>query len=357
MADWNQGKDDYLSEDEALENAELVAEVLKDGWDKKAISAIIGNMWEESSVNPHLYEQGYGHSMQKGFGLLQWTPAMKLKDWADSNGEDWTDGEGQLARLNWEIDNDEQWVADGHSKRYGKESKFDFSFNAFRKNKDDLSVEELTEAFMWNYEGPDYEAGKSSLEGRKEFAGKVYDLDFDGETGGKIWFEFPVPDPYRITQEYKPGKHFGIDIAGENPGDTPDIQAIAKGKVSRSYKSDSYGNVVFIVHKADGKDWEAVYAHLSERKVSVGDSVNQGDTIGVMGNTGHSEGVHLHFELHQPSWKDDKADSKDPEDYLDVKFGEDYDDKDDSDDIAKRTMELMLVGALGGFVYDKFKKG
>lgn len=145
-----------------------------------------------------------------------------------------------------------------------------------------------------------------------------------GSGGGKKWFIFPVPEPYRITQEYKGSEHFGIDIAGESPGDKPDILAIADGKVVQSYVSDSYGEVLMIKHEADGKEWEGVYAHLDNgsREFEAGDDVGQGDKIGVMGETGQAEGVHLHFELHQPSWNDGKTNAVDPEDYLDVEFGE-----------------------------------
>ena len=40
-----------------------------------------------------------------------------------------------------------------------------------------------------------------------------------------------------------------------------------------------------------------MYAHLSDRYVSVGQEVSIGDTIGAMGKTGFATGVHLHFGL------------------------------------------------------------
>ena len=40
-----------------------------------------------------------------------------------------------------------------------------------------------------------------------------------------------------------------------------------------------------------------LYAHMSSRKVSVGQYVNQGDVIGITGSTGNSTGPHLHFEV------------------------------------------------------------
>jgi murein DD-endopeptidase MepM/ murein hydrolase activator NlpD len=54
-----------------------------------------------------------------------------------------------------------------------------------------------------------------------------------------------------------------------------------------------------IYHGADekGNSYVTVYAHLSEFKVKVGDSVTQGDLIGLMGNTGYSTASHLHYEV------------------------------------------------------------
>ena len=59
------------------------------------------------------------------------------------------------------------------------------------------------------------------------------------------------------------GKHYGIDIAA--PIGTP-VSAIQEGKVTKSYYSSSYGNVIFIKHG----EYEAVYAHLNKRYVVQG---------------------------------------------------------------------------------------
>ncbi|WP_244404819.1 M23 family metallopeptidase [Saccharococcus caldoxylosilyticus] len=84
-------------------------------------------------------------------------------------------------------------------------------------------------------------------------------------------------------------------------GDVP-VVAAASGTVSKSYYSDSYGNVVFIRHTINGTQYETVYAHLRSRAVSEGQTVSQGQFIGYMGNTGESFGQHLHFEIHKPYW-------------------------------------------------------
>lgn len=111
-----------------------------------------------------------------------------------------------------------------------------------------------------------------------------------------------------ITDTYgtRNGRHHGIDIAG-SLGTA--VHSVDKGVVSKSYYSSTYGHVVFIKHP---NNTETVYAHLSKRKVNVGQAVNQGEIIGKMGSTGRSSGVHLHFEVHQNEWTVNKDNSLNP---------------------------------------------
>ncbi len=52
------------------------------------------------------------------------------------------------------------------------------------------------------------------------------------------------------------------------------------------------------------------------RTVKEGDSVTQGQTIGVMGETGQAYGQHLHFEMHKGGWNINKSNAVNPLDYL-----------------------------------------
>ncbi|HFJ9450995.1 peptidase M23 [Bacillus anthracis] len=101
------------------------------------------------------------------------------------------------------------------------------------------------------------------------------------------------------------GKHYGIDIAA--PIGAP-VSAIQEGKVTKSYYSSSYGNVVFIKHG----EYEAVYAHLNKRYVVQGDYISKGEIIGEVGNTGESRGAHLHLEVHQGRWTMAKKNAMNP---------------------------------------------
>lgn len=87
--------------------------------------------------------------------------------------------------------------------------------------------------------------------------------------------------------------HSGVDLKGRT-GEP--IKATAKGKVTfAGYKGD-YGYVVMVQHK---NGYETRYAHLNRTKVRKGQSVDVGDTIGLLGSTGRSTGPHLHYEVLQ----------------------------------------------------------
>ncbi|MCG9479083.1 MAG: peptidoglycan DD-metalloendopeptidase family protein [Actinomycetia bacterium] len=85
--------------------------------------------------------------------------------------------------------------------------------------------------------------------------------------------------------------HKGLDIA--NSTGVP-VNATASGVVIYAGYHGGYGKKVMVYH---GFDYTTVYAHLSTIDVDVGDEVKQGDTIGLMGNTGNSTGPHLHYEV------------------------------------------------------------
>jgi murein DD-endopeptidase MepM/ murein hydrolase activator NlpD len=88
-----------------------------------------------------------------------------------------------------------------------------------------------------------------------------------------------------------PHFHTGLDLA------SPDtrITAAADGVVAVvGSGTTGYGNYVIIVH---GGGLVTLYGHLSLTVVKAGDTITQGQQIGVEGSTGASTGVHLHFEV------------------------------------------------------------
>ncbi|WP_078555776.1 murein hydrolase activator EnvC family protein [Bacillus alkalicellulosilyticus] len=109
--------------------------------------------------------------------------------------------------------------------------------------------------------------------------------------------------------------HAGIDI-GKNgrTGDVP-VVAAGAGTVVDSFYSSSYGNTVIISHMIDGRTVTTLYAHLENRAVSRGQSVERGQFLGNMGNTGRSTGPHLHFEVHEGPWNG-QANARNPMNYI-----------------------------------------
>lgn len=112
---------------------------------------------------------------------------------------------------------------------------------------------------------------------------------------------WPVPHTKNVTSSYgkRWGKlHAGLDIAGGNDLDKP-IVAFMPGKVivselNGSLKGKGYGYLVIIDH---GNGITTRYAHMSKKGIPAGTTVEAGQQIGTMGTTGHSYGVHLHFEV------------------------------------------------------------
>jgi murein DD-endopeptidase MepM/ murein hydrolase activator NlpD len=88
--------------------------------------------------------------------------------------------------------------------------------------------------------------------------------------------------------------HSAIDIAA--PTGTPITAARSGTVVYAGWSNRGYGNLVKIQHSGGDETW---YAHQSEIWVGVGQAINQGETIGLVGSTGLSTGPHLHFELHE----------------------------------------------------------
>lgn len=162
----------WLTESQSLRNAQIVATHLtKKGWSKNAISALLGNMRVESSVNPNMYEYGYDWNDDRGFGLVQWTPRSKYWNWALNNGykeSELRSGNAQLDRIDYEMAKGIQWIATPN---------YPESFKEFSKSTKNLTY--LTNAFCWNYERPDITAGTNSMTDRIAFAQKCFDtLDF-----------------------------------------------------------------------------------------------------------------------------------------------------------------------------------
>jgi len=84
--------------------------------------------------------------------------------------------------------------------------------------------------------------------------------------------------------------HMGLDIANHTG---TFIYATMDGEVVYADWDGGFGNKIVI----EQDNYKTIYAHLNRIYVDVGDRVQVGEIIATMGNTGHSTGSHLHYEV------------------------------------------------------------
>ena len=140
-------------------------------------------------------------------------------------------------------------------------------------------------AFLWH--GPDGREGYYNEDGRNSRNAFLRSpMEFSRITSG---FTQARLDPILHLMR----AHQGTDFAA--PVGTP-VRATADGTVTFVGQQNGYGNVIMLKH--DGR-YSTVYAHLSRfaQGVRDGGRVEQGETIGYVGQTGWATGPHLHYEL------------------------------------------------------------
>lgn len=152
-------KNAYLSQSEMENNVHIIYNYFSGlGWTDNAIAAILGNMQQESTINPGLWQNLRPN--RGGFGLVQWTPYTKYTEWADQNGYEWGDGDGQLYWIQHETTPTGEWIeTDG----------YELTFEEFQKSTQ--TVDYLTRAYLYNFE----RAGNAQLENRLKYAAYWYD--------------------------------------------------------------------------------------------------------------------------------------------------------------------------------------
>lgn len=109
-----------------------------------------------------------------------------------------------------------------------------------------------------------------------------------------------------VSKDYDISSHKGIDLACNKEG--TEVYAASSGVVSSiTYKSSCGGNVIYIYHNINGKEYTTIYGHLLEIKVSLGEIVDENTIIGLVGgestatiNGGYdncTDGAHLHYTV------------------------------------------------------------
>lgn len=136
--------------------------------------------------------------------------------------------------------------------------------------------------------------GKTEVRTINMGSSSMQDVVFGGySNGGELTFPLPKGTwTFTSDRGWRWGRlHEGVDL-GAAKG-TP-IYAAAAGTVVRSEYYSGYGNCIDIDH---GGGMVTRYGHQSKLIAKKGDTVQAGQKIGEVGNTGHSFGNHLHFEV------------------------------------------------------------
>lgn len=173
----------------------------------------------------------------------------------------------------------------------------------------ETGIDKLTEFYgLSEEEAAEWEEEREKW---KEFFPEEYEDEENIGFYGK--YPMPLSGKVRVTSEFgyrtdpidgRKKLHSGIDLASNIPSGG-NVIAIASGKVIRSlppHRSHGYGNMILIYHEEE--DFYTLSAHLKERKVFEGDTVEQYQVIGIEGATGRVTGRHLHFEVRLKAAKD-----------------------------------------------------
>lgn len=158
---WHQSNS-YLDEygDYMTANAFMVWQFFSAlGFTPEAVAGLLGNMQQESGINPGRWQGGSG----PGYGLVQWDPASNYLNWAAGQGINTNDadqnGDGQCTLINL-CESVGQWIPT---------SAYPYSWAQFAALTD---VNEAVRAFLYEYE----RAGTPMLENRYTYAAHWYEI-------------------------------------------------------------------------------------------------------------------------------------------------------------------------------------
>lgn len=151
--------------------------------------------------------------------------------------------------------------------------------------------------------------------------------------------------------------HNGIDLIANPSNSNAEIVAFADGVVTGVRKTgEQYGNGCYVrVKHSNG--WQTLYYHLKSNSivVNVGDNVKEGQKLGIIGTTGVSTGIHLHFQIDRGS----SSTAVNPYDYL---FnGKEFVPSQSSIDLTKyndaELADMVIAGKFGNGAERKTKLG
>lgn len=121
----------------------------------------------------------------------------------------------------------------------------------------------------------------------------------------------------RIFKSGKKDFHTGIDFVNVDMRNGEEVicRAVLPGVIDGGFEKDGFGNyVVLKCNDHNGRTLHIYYSHLKLILASKGATVKEGDEIGIVGTSGNSTGVHLHFEVRTA--RGSKYNAIDPTEFL-----------------------------------------
>lgn len=153
--------------------------------------------------------------------------------------------------------------------------------------------------FMPETSEGDVEQAAMDLRTAKDKLSSAKNLVDIGDTSN---LKYPINYPATVTSPFGIRKnpfggvgtefHYGLDLAAPTGSE---VTSLFNGVIAKAEFDVGLGNYVIVTH---GKEFQTLYAHLSELKVKTGDRVKQYDVIGLVGSTGRSTGPHLHLGVY-----------------------------------------------------------
>jgi len=279
-------KNAYLTREEMTINANYIMNyLLQRGWTKNAIAGMLGNMETESTINSGIWQNLDAGNTALGFGLVQWTPATKYIEWATANNYNITDINGQLERLQYEMDNGIQWIAT---------DEYPITFAQFKVSTQ--TPEYLAQAFLKCYERP-----KDQNQPDRSTQARYWFNNLDGEGGVCLQLaQFPMDMIYVTQGENGVYSHLGtycMDFVGTYdrypvyaPVDCECLSASGDITIWRSIQE---------VMCADGQVRKIFWSCIHEEPLthSQGTILYKGELMTHTGVGGNATGDHLHLQV------------------------------------------------------------
>ena len=183
-------------------------------------------------------------------------------------------------------------IIDSLEKKFYTNELYFRNLQAILKNEDKLDTTNLYQNELDENFQPVFSSVQEDSILRSHIKNTEHISTFTSVTTDEIEFYLP-PIEGIVSQSFNPSTgHFGVDIVGQK--EEP-IKATLKGIVIFSNWTSNQGQVIIIKH---ANNLISIYKHNSNLLKEEGETVEAGDPIAIIGNSGeHTDGPHLHFEL------------------------------------------------------------